>query len=636
MKNNVQKRRSITASAFSALVNWFYSMAAGGLFGKLFTSYTKMNEVFKKSFAVSLIGNGSRAAGEIRKFRFRIAELFEGSAILRLLRRLAAFLIGCRVRFYGSFTVIFGIYTGLIYLLKRYAFDHDSSDQFYLWFAVGTVIVSIPLLICGKTVAQMMTESRAGNFIITEFFGIQQEKLEVAPSRHGDSYNIAMIFGLFVGSVTYFISPIYIVGFLAVLLTVAIVMSYPEIGVLLTALILPFAGAFGDRGTVLLSSVALYSVAYLFKLIRGKRVLKLNVYDFFMLAFGVIALLGGAFGTAGEVGISSAVSMFLLVAGGFIALNLLRTAEWLRRCGFSIFTSAFAVSLLVLWECFSVRLGLDAYVSLGSLTFFSSQNDTAVYLLMSFGVALAILRLTEQRKLRFLVRLGTLAIPAAILALGSKSGALGVFVAFIVYCIINRKKTVGVLIAGAGAAAYIGFMMPERMLFGFFDMWNDFVLSLWRAVAVWQGAIGAALSAFLIGAGVGSFESIYPKLAFAGSENAAEASSLSLSMLCELGILGFVVFLFVMILFSQSCFEYMKTAQEHDSRVMTSSGLAAVLGVLTAGMFYDVFSDLGAFYMFWLLSSFTVACIRVGRAEAMRSADNQPPNETAASIDIPN
>ena len=609
-------------------------MAIGGFFGKMFTSYSKMNEMFKRSLAVSLIGNGSRAASDIRKFRFRIAELFEESAILRLMRRISAFFVNCRVRFYGSFMLVFGIYTGLIYFLKRYALPTDTSDEFYFWFAVSSILISLPLLICKKTLAETLAKSRSGNFVINEMFGIQTEKLGVGGTASGESYNIAIVFGIIAGSVTYFLNPIHIIMFIVMLLTVGLVMSYPEIGVLLTALILPFSAAFGDRNTVLISMVCLYSFAYIIKLIRGKRVLKVNVYDFFMLLFGVVLLVGGVSGFAGESGAVSARTMAALVLGGFTALNLIRTADWLRRTGFAMFCSSFTVSLLILWKALMEIAPFGSMFYFGEARFFENTNDTALYLLMSFGVTLAVLNLTKNRKLRFLIRLGLFTMPAAIIVLGSKTGILGVAVAFLAYCIVNRKKTVGVLIAGTAATAYIGFMMPGRMLFRVFDMFDGVVLALWRTVDVWQGAIGTAISTFFVGAGVGSFELIYPRLSLVGSETAGEASSLFINMLCEIGVIGLIIFIVTLFLFVQNCFEYIKSVKDKASCVMVSGGLCAVLGMLCAGLFFDVFSSARVFYMFWLLCSFTVACIRIGRAEVARSAYNQPQSETSASIDL--
>lgn len=639
MKNNVQKRKSLTFGALSAFAAWIYSMAKGGLFGKIFTSYTKMNEMFKKSLCVKLLGNGSSAASAIRSFRFRVAELFEQSALLYLWRKIALFLIGCRVRLYGSFMAVFGIYTGLVYLIKRFAFSANQADVSYLVCAISLIVISVPLIIAKKTVAETLLQSRAGYFIVTEFMGIPQEKLEVPPAKHGDSYNIAIVFGLIAGSLTYFIDPVQAILLIVVLLTVALVLSYPEIGVLITALILPFCSMIGEP--TLISCVSLYSFGYIIKLIRGKRIIKINIYDFAMLAFGAVMLLGGLFGAAGELSASTAVLLSALTLGGFIALNLIRTAEWLRRCGFTVFISAFAVSLLILLQYIAQKIsalgyGFDISV-LGSetLTFFGGANDTAAYLLMAFAITLATVNMTEDKRVRFIMRVGLLMIPAAILAIGSKSGLFGIVMCFLLYCIVTKKKTFGVVVAGAAGLAYAFFMIPRDMLRGVMSYFDTFVLSFWRTVSVWQGAFGAALAASLIGAGAGSFETVYPRLAFAGSETAAEASSLMISLLCEFGIIGVIVFFVAMLLFAQNCFEYMKHSTDKVSSLMAASGLCAVFGVLCQGLFYDIWRDSGIFYMFWFVCAFTVACIRIGRGEAQRASMNMTSSETFASVDLP-
>ncbi len=627
-------------TATSAFVAWIYAMAAGGLFGKIFTSYSKINEFFKSSLSVALIGNGSRAAKEIRKLRFSVAELFEESAMLYLWRRIALFLVGCRVRFYGSFTFIFGIYTGLVYLLKRYAFPLNYADDNYILIAAILILLSLPMLLSKKTVAATLTESRAGNFIVSEFLGIPKKKLDIAPAKHGDSYNIAIVFGLVFGSLTYFVSPIVVIMVLFAFVAVALVLSYPEIGVLMTSLLLPFFSFSSDREGFLLGLVSLYSFGYFIKLLRGKRIIKINAYDFLMLAFGAVILFGGPFGIAGDAGMASARMMATLLVGAFVALNLIRTADWLRRCGFAVLASSFAVSLLIIFsyvidKASAIRFIAELSGSLPSeLVFFGGIDDAASYLVMAFGVALAILNLTSNGKVRFLVWIGAISMPAAVLALGSKVGFFGMAVTFVSYCVITRRKTTGVMLAGSAGLAYAAFMIPSDMLRGVYDLLDSFVISLWRTVSVWQGAIGAALTALFVGAGVDSFNVVYPRLAFAGSETVAEASSLVINILCELGVVGVILFSLVIFLFVQNCFEYIKRPVDRASSLMTSGGLCAVIGVLASGMFYDVFSDNGIFFMFWILCSFTVACIRIGRAEAQRTADIMSANENAATLDI--
>ncbi len=613
-----------------------YSMAMNGFFGRLMTSYSKVNGIFKSSASVSLVGNGSQTASFVRRIRFKIAELFDKSAMLYLWRRIAAFFVGCRIRFYGSFTVIFAIYTALIYLVKRYAFSVNYSDNSYLLCAILLFIMSLPMLASRKTVAQILTESHSGHFIVKDFLGIPEEKLDVEPAKHGDSYNIAIVAGLLTGTLTYFVNPVLVLLLMITLLVIALVLTYPEIGVVLVSLLLPFLSITGSDGTSLYFIITLYSFGYFIKLLRGKRILKVDIYDFVMLIFGAVLLFGGIVSVGGEASASTAYRMFILTVGSFVALNLLRTANWIKRCAIAIFCSAFTVSLIMLWQFFAkiAKTGMELSVFDGSpIPFFDSREALSAYLLMAFAITLSSLPMLKSKKARFVVGIGALCMLGTIVSVACKSAIVGAVLAILVYFVITRKKTVTFLISSFSILLYACFMLPVRFINGIAAAFKSMMIFFWRAVSVWQGTMGIILASFFGGIGVDAFSAVYPRFSLAGSEGASETSSLLLRILCDVGIVGIIVFAIVLLLFLQNCFEYIKSAKD-KSRLVVAGGLCGIIGVLCQSFFFDIWSNMGIFYAFWLVMTVTVAAIRVGKSEHERNKHLVVQNDSRASVDL--
>jgi hypothetical protein len=105
-------------------------------------------------------------------------------------------------------------------------------------------------------------------------------------------------------------------------------------------------------------------------------------------------------------------------------------------------------------------------------------------------------------------------------------------------------------------------------------------------------------------------------------------------VLCDVGIVGVIIFAILIILFAQNCFEYLSISKDRASSVLTVGGICAVVSMLSQGMFFDVWSNFGMFYLFWFVIAITFACTRNGRAELEREKGTTIYNAKAASIDL--
>lgn len=636
MKNNGMKRKSVIATAFRSFSDWLYSMANGGVFGKIFTSYSKVNTAFKQSASVAFVGNGSAAASIIRRVRFKISSLFEQSAFLHLWKRALSFIIGCRMRFFGSFTLVFGIYTALIYLVKRFAFSSNYADTSYLIWAFVLALVALPMLSSKNTLAKTLAESRTGHFVVTHILGIPEEKLEVLPSRHGDSYNLAIFGGLIMGTLTYFIPPEEIVFFIAVATVAALVLSTPEVGVVFVAFLLPFFGLSAQGGDALRFLVSLYSIGYFIKLLRGKRILSVEIYDLVLLIFGGVIAFGGIVSVGGEASAQTAFYMMYLLVGCFVALNLLRTSKWIKRCAVALFSSAFFVSLVMLWQLVAryAKIGFDlSLFAQGTNPFFETREALSAYLLLAFAIGISVLPTLNQKRSKFATFLGILCILGSIIAIGCKSAIVGAGATVLVHFIITRRRTVPVLLLSAAGSVYACFMLPARFLHGLMDFFESMLYYFWRAVSVWQGTLGIIVASLFGGVGVDAFSSVYPRFSLAGSEKATETSSLALRILCDVGLVGIAVFAIVFILFCQNCLEYIRNTKD-KSKLTVAAGFSGIIGILFQSVFFDIWSNTTVFYAFWLVMAITVARIRFGIGEAQRSMETEPQSDSRASVDL--
>ena len=163
-----KKNESSIIRCFCKLSENIRKKAKNGALGVAFGKYTKINEKIQTCMVSLLLGKASKTTAFMRKIRLMVSEQFEESKILKIINRLAKFFLGCKLRLYSTFFMTFGIYTGLVYFLKKVMLSHAGTSESMLTFACITFLVSIPLFFTRKNLAEALKSSKIGNFIVCE------------------------------------------------------------------------------------------------------------------------------------------------------------------------------------------------------------------------------------------------------------------------------------------------------------------------------------------------------------------------------------------------------------------------------------------------------------------------------------
>ena len=117
---------------------------------------------------------------------------------------------------------------------------------------------------------------------------------------------------------------------------------------------------------------------------------------------------------------------------------------------------------------------------------------------------------------------------------------------------------------------------------------------------------------WLTGIGVGSFSLIYP-LYFFTAANSYHAHNLFLQVGLELGVIGFAVFVLLLIFWCQRLYRAIPGA-EKSRRWLTGAALAGLLGLLLQGLTDHLWFNYRIVLLFWLVVGLGLAC--AGREEA--------------------
>ena len=157
---------------------------------------------------------------------------------------------------------------------------------------------------------------------------------------------------------------------------------------------------------------------------------------------------------------------------------------------------------------------------------------------------------------------------------------------------------------------------------------------VYSMMKIWQGSMQLIVASMFCGVGQGGFKELYPIYSVTGFETAANPNALWLRLLCDVGIIGLMLFALVIFFIIQNCFEYLATSEKKEFRTFIVAGFAALIGLLVQSLFCDLFSNAFFLYAFWCLITVLCAAIRTERREVQKYVGFGDNNEVAASIEL--
>lgn len=636
-------RTSLFISALMMLVNGVYNCLRDGLFGRFMTMYSREDKMLRKGKIGRLFSKRGTASSWFRTIRLHLAVFFEKSVIIQKLSASASYLLGCSVRFYGIFLLTFGIYTVLIHFIKQFAALNISSDPIALLIGVLSVIIAVPMIGSRQAVSAQLRKGLIPHAVLLDVFGIPEERLDIPRAAKGGKYNIAVIGGMLMGILTFLIPPHYILLTIVATIAVGIVLSYPEIGVLVTLAGMPLLTPMQDSVQVLDFVLGLTAVAYLGKLIRGKRIIRFSLIDTLVLLFGIVLLFGGMASVGGNMSMRESLYTLSLLLMYFMVVNLIRTPALLHRAVIAVVGSATVTALLGVFQYIggegSVdRLDLNMFPSiLGRVSvMFESPNMLAAYLMMILPLCAAVFVTAQSAKSRLVAGGCGLAMLFALIFTWSRSAWLSAFVALMFFFLVYSRKTFCWLFFGGLTVPIWWAFLPDQFLSRLTSIGNLADSSTYQRIFTWRGSVRMISDHLLGGVGYGTeaFTRVYPQYSFRGLEQMTSANSLYLSLLAAVGLLGMLVFLIMLVVYAQQCFEYIGNASESYSRTLVAAGLAGIVGALVMGIGTDIWHDKTVFLTFFTMMALTGAHVRAGNLIRSRNEDVSTMNVTSAYVDL--
>ena len=640
-------KTSLILSLLDRASSAVYRMFREGLFGWLFSAYPREDAAFAQSVAGSRLRKSIlRRDSMISRAHHAIARSFENSLMLRAVGAVSNRMLGLSLRVYGLFFTSFGLYVVLIYLIKRFALSLETASLSHLLIGVGILVTVWPLILVRQPLAEALLESAIMRPLLLGVAGIPREYLENRRVAGGGRNNVAFILGMLVGAMTFYIPPHLMLIFFSAAVSLFLLFVFPEIGVLAMIALLPYLTILPHPSIVLAAMVLMTAFSYLIKLLRGKRVLRIELLDVGVLLFLAAFLFGGIVSSSGTGSLRTTAIYICFMLGYFLVVNLIRTRVWLRRCTGTLLVSGFGAALYGVYQNFfgvpeTRWLDAEMFEDIKGrvVSMFENPNMLANYLIMLMPIAVSAMLSTKHRGVRRAMLPLLLTYLLCLVYTWSRGAWLGAMIALLLYFLLLNRRTLSLLFLGCFALPLLPAVMPESILNRLLSIGNLAASSTSYRVSIWRASLQMIRDFFASGIGVGesAFRQIYPLYSLSGIEAAPHSHSLYLQIQLELGIVGFLLFLGVLLLFAQCCISYNTSQADRESRVMSLGCFAGVLAALLQGFTDYTWYNYRVFFVFWFVLALASAYIRVGRSEANRDIADSVANAdpTHAAVDIP-
>ncbi len=643
-KNNVDEKKSSSKkskflgiasisffiSILDKLGNFIFDSLINGFFGKLFTSYSKLQDNFHKGLFGKILFGNHRIKRILRKTRRFLSSILESSFFVTRCRKISHYFCSIPLNFYGNFTLFFGIYTVVVYLVKIFLFSSADVNSDYLIIGASLTVCAIPMLFSRVSLAHSLKKSFICKMIFQDAFGFSNETFDEKKAKIKGRGNYMLFLGLLAGAMTFFVHPLVIISALVALVVIGLIAASPEIGVLLTIVAIPFVSMFDNPTLLLCGFVGVTSIFYILKLIRGKRVFKLELLDAFVLLFGIMIFSSSFFSAGGESALEASLVTVSLLLGYFLVVNLMRTERWVKRCVVGLISSAAIVSFVGIFEYFFsgssskwLDVSLFSDIKLRVVSLFENPNVLSTFVVIVFPFVLAAFCITKNANEKVLLTIVGTALVVCTVFTWSRGSWLAMIVSTLVFFIIYNRKTFRVFGAALIVIPALPIILPQNIIARLLSITNLSDSSISYRIYTWKGTLEAIKSYFFSGIGFGTeaFQNVYPRYAYSGIEAAEHSHSLFLQIFISLGIVGVILFGIILFFGFQKFFEYVKNPESRSSKIYMIAVIASILAAIVMGIFDYIWYNYRVLYVFWIVIAIGCAFVRVGNYETDRKKE---------------
>lgn len=573
----------------------------------VFSSFSRLEASFKRSF----LGQWSEEAPirDTWQFRWRIRRMkwMEEDPLLSGLRSICTFFLCSSVGSLALFLVLFGVLSFCAQLtFLPFSF---SSLRFSLPFLIATS--ALPLLHISHSISHSLRNSLFFGRYLVDVCGISEERLGSC-DRGTDRRWYALLGATVAAILSIRIPPLILLLLPLLFLLLFLMLSTPELlflGALFAFPLLPLTA----HPTVCLSVVLfLGSGIWVWKALGGRKDAYIGLCEVLLFLLAFLFLFGSVFRADRTHAIWQGTLRAFLLLASLPILGMLRGSRRHRVTNVLLLSGGICALFGILQyvtgkaELRWVDLGRFSDIGGRVTSFFDNPNILAIYLLLVLPFSLAKAFDYEGNSWgRMLGGIVFLSEGVCLILTWSRGAWLGMLLQLFLFFLLTSRRTRSLLLLSAPMLVTGVFYLPQTVLRRFGSIVTMADSSIRYRRYVWRGMLRMSADHPMgIGVGEDVFIRMYANYAVSGTERVMHAHSVFLQLLCEIGVVGLLVFcLLVLFLILRG----LESVREKECRARTTRIAASlsIMGALVMGAFDHLWYHSGMLFLFFAVAALT-------------------------------
>lgn len=512
-------------------------------------------------------------------------------------------------RSYGAMGLAYGLLSLFLYFGKNYFLQIPDRSLFSLITGIVFVAISTPLIFFDKPICEFLSSFFLTDFILFEFFSIK--RMDKADAVPGIPVLPSVIIGFIPALIGLFVSPLYVLLAVLLLIFVSIAIVTPEFPIIFALLVAPYLSLLKEPGIILASLSLLAFFSFAFKVMIGKRSYNFELYDalFFILAVAFVIC-----GILNKDVLNSLVMLSLTLA--YVPVSNIIVNRRLADCAVNaLIISSLPISVFSLVKYVISLFGDGSFAPKAP---FATEDAYFAFLILALAFSFCY---AKEKKNRFkkAAYYAIAALHLANIVLAWHIGLwLATFISVFAYLIIRTKRQRKELLLLLIVLPYLLFLLPDAFFAKLSEIFK-ITPTLNEMLASFKAGFDIFTDNMFFGVGFGTQT---PK------------ANMALSIAMNFGVIVLSIFAVIFVLRLVQLSEYGIYMQGSLLSLISKAGALAVFGLLSLGMTADVFSDVTVYYLFISIFAILSASLRISKTEYMDRLSYYGDLRSADSSDI--
>ncbi len=542
----------------------------------------------KKSFFDSI---------EIKGLSSKSARAFSTGRLGQLLKVISRRLAYTSARVYGLALLTFGILTLFLHLGEYYFMEDPEVAVSSLAIGAAFCLISIFLIVSDKPISIALQSVKLIDFIVFDFFSIGRMQAREGEKRLSPVFGI--IFGALLSLVGFVFPTEYAALAIIVVVFSVVAMVSPEFPYIFSLLVFPYLSILPYSSYVLAIITVITIISFIRKVLIGKRMYALEIYDFLLLFLILAVLLTGVvFG--GEASTETSLLIMVFVFSYIPASNIAVNRRLCDCIASAIVVSSVPISI---YSIVTYIIGWIIEKGAPVSAFFSTPSILAAFLSVSVIISLylSVKRSRPSRKRYYSVTF--ILSSLAIITTEYFAIITTLFVVIFAYAIIHRGGIPRFAAAFLLIAPFLLFLLPASAL-SWISQAFGIAPTLGELLEGTQNSLSLFFKNFFLGIGANGY-----------GEGGYSLSNTYLSLACRFGILAVLVFFITLVVRIIHLSVHEKYFSDSTVGFYADMCTLASVAMLALGSFFDIFEDVTMVYFFVSVFATGSSALRVSKRE---------------------